>query len=36
MVKILDKTVDTLAILFAIVGCLALMVVGCELLISYN
>lgn len=36
MVKMLDKTVDTLAILFAIVGCLALMVVGCELLVQYN
>ena len=36
MVKMLDKTVDTLAILFAIVGCLTLMVVGCELLITYN
>lgn len=36
MVKVLDKTVDTLAILFAIVGSLALMVVGCELLITYN
>ena len=36
MVKMLDKTVDTLAILFAIVGCLALTVVGCEFLISYN
>lgn len=36
MVKMLDKTVDTLAILFAMVGCLALMVVGCELLITYN
>lgn len=36
MVKMLDRTVDTLAILFAIVGALALMVVGCELLISYN
>ena len=36
MVKMLDKTVDTLAILFAIVGTLALMVVGCELLVQYN
>lgn len=36
MVKMLDKTVDTLAILFAMVGCLALMVVGCVLLITYN
>lgn len=36
MVKMLDKTVDILAILFAMVGCLALMVVGCELLITYN
>ena len=36
MVKMLDKTVDTLAMLFAIVGTLALMVAGCELLITYN
>ena len=36
MVKMLDKTVDTISILFSIVGCLALMLVFCKLLISYN